>query len=162
MADTTGNYALDLPDTNQVKNLLRDSLELYERRNALIMRSRRSLLGQNPIKAPTLTQYKIQPQHTYFLLAAVNEKVSRFEDLPEIKVTPVGISSQARSRSTMLEHATNRMHELTEEQSGGMVWSRQIFDAILTDGGVARIERAPAANWPEITMLVDKDGNPWD
>lgn len=152
-------YAMDLPDSGQIHTLLRSNIELYESRNRLIYRLRDSLQGKTPIAAPSTTQYKVEVRHQFYLAAVTNEKTSRFQSVPSVKVTPVGISQRARAKATELEHAYNGIWEQTERQSGGGVWDMQVKDALLTDGGVARVERAPAAMWPEFTLVEFKGKN---
>jgi len=152
MADSL-SIALDLPDVGQMRSLLSDQIRKYDDRNRLIARLRESLAGRNAIKAPANVSYKVEVAHTYHLLAAQNEKEARFLPLPKFKVVPWGIGTTAQSAATRQGEALNRLWEVTEEQSGGRSWSRQVSDAILTDGGWQRIERAPAALWPELTLI---------
>jgi len=147
----------DLPDQGQLAAMLRGSIDFWTPRNQLIDRLRKTRAGENAIEAPSTTQYKVMVKHTHFLEAIVNEKVARFDDLPAIKVTPIGTSGAARNFSTQMEKNINGIWAAIRRQSGGNVWSRQVEDAIFTDGGVSRIERAPAAMWPELTVVDGKE-----
>lgn len=155
---STKQSEFDLPDQGQMAAMLRGQVDFWQPRNQLIDELRKTRSGENPVKAPSTTQYKVVVKHTQFLEAITNEKVSRFDDLPAIKITPVGDSGDARKFSTKMEKNVNGIWGALRRQSGGNVWSRQVEDAILTDGGCARIERAPAAMWPELTIVETKGG----
>ena len=136
--------------------MLRHRIEFWQPRNELITKFRQMRAGENPISAPASAQYKVVVAHTHFLEAIANEKNARFDGLPGIKITPVGTSGAARTFSTQMEHNVNGIWAGLQRQGGGNVWSRQVEDAILTDGGASRIERAPAAMWPELTIVEVK------
>lgn len=155
MADFDLRYAFNLPPEEVVGSRLRQQARYWRDRNDLIARIRDALSGQNKIPAPTAAQYKVRVSHTYLLLAAANEKAARFMARPRIAVVPDSISAAARARSSKMERAINRIFEEMEIQSDGDVWSRVIFDAITLDSGFERIERAPAACWPELTIKED-------
>jgi len=117
------------------------------------------LEGLNPIQAPVATQYKIQTMHMYFLSSLANEKSARFLHQPSIQVIPADSSIESRKKSSKLEKALEAAFYEMERNGDGDVWSRIVFDAICFDQGVERIERAPAAFWPEATLL-QPDGTP--
>lgn len=156
----TNDAVQDLPDPGQLQSILRAQIERWQPRNQLIKRLREAVAGQNPIKAPANTSYKVVVAHAYHLAAAISEKAARFEPIPNVKVFPHGIGKLALAASSRTEKWINRAFELIEEQSGGDSYGNQLLDAILTDGGVRRIERAAAACWPEFTVVIDKDGKP--
>lgn len=136
--------------------MLRERIDFWTPRNELIDDLRQARAGENYVTAPTTTQYKVVVKHTQFLEAITNEKLARYDELPGIKVIPIGTSASARNFSSSMEKNINGIWATIRRQSGGNVWSRQVEDAILTDGGVCRIERAPAAMWPEFTVVEKK------
>ncbi len=153
------DYAHVLPDPGQIQLRLKQAVECWQDRDKIIRDLRAAEKGENPIQAPKATQYRVVVVHAYSLAAAINEKTARFLSKPEIAVIPNGTGQKARSEATELQNGINRVFEVMEEHSDGDTWSRALRDAILLDGGVERIERAPAAFWPEIAVFDDEGKN---
>lgn len=156
----TNDYWKDLPSDDQVQEELTYLHDYWKSRNLFIAEMRRMLAGQNPIEAPKATPYKIRTVHSYSLAAIVNEKASRFTQLPTIQVVPGDDEEEARQESSQLERSINVAMQEMERRSDGDVWARIAADAIILDEGVERIERAPAAFWPEVVQL-DSNGEPF-
>ena len=150
------NYALDLPDEGQLRARFSDAIETWRDDNLLVDEFRKALVGQNPIEAPVTAAYKIKKSHAYHLAAAVNEKESRFLDMPRIKVVPAGFGERAQAESTRIEKwATTATEEIERNNPG--VHSSMVRDQILFGRAVSRVERAPAAFWPEM-VIKGEDG----
>jgi len=148
-------YITDLPDDDAIREGLSYAYDFWQPRNKFISDMRDSMEGKNKIEAPTNTSYKIRTLHTYGMASVVNEKAARFSHLPVIQVVPAGDERDDRAASSELEKALNVATQEMERRSDGDVWSRCVLDAIYLDEGVERIERAPAAFWPEVVTLVD-------
>ena len=155
------DYAQSLPEPTRVRALLQRVIEWYSARDALINRYRLAIDGKNPIAAPTSLQYKVVVKHSFRLQSIRNEKRSRYRALPEFKVIPMEKRRDVRLRQKAddLELALNVAVENMETTSGDPVWSHVCDDVIMLDAGVERIERAPAAFWPEISVLDKKGQN---
>lgn len=155
------NYAFELPSPAEIKERLSAARENWQPRQDFIKSVKAMLDGSNDVKAPETTQYEVIVTHTYLLLSAIQEKVARFMSQPQVAVVPNDASHPARSRSTELEEAINSAFYWMEANGDGDVWSKVVFDAVAYDQGVERIECAPAAFWPEITIpVLDKEGSP--
>lgn len=151
------DYAQSLPDPNTLRAMLEQQLELYRSRDDLILRFRDALEGRNPIKVPQSTQYKAVATHGYHLQSAFNEKAARYRRVPEYSWLPIGREKSKRIEADRFERALNGIMETMELQSDTPVWKSVTEDVITLDAGVERIERAPAAFWPEISVY-DKEG----
>lgn len=149
------NYHTELPSDDDIQESLQYAYEFWQPRNKFIEDVRMMLEGKNKIEAPADTSYKIKVLHTYSLASIINEKSARFTQLPVIQVIPRGEEDTDRADSSQLELALNTAMQEMERQSDGDVWSRAVLDAISIDQGVERIERAPAAFWPEVVKMVD-------
>ena len=149
------DYYKDLPSDDYIREGLSYVHDLWRERNRFIDEVRRVVEGRNTIEAPKQTPYKIRTVHSYSLASIINEKAARFTQLPTIQVVPEDESLESRSKSSDIELAINIALQEMERRSDGDVWSRAILDAILLDEGVERIERAPAAFWPEIITIND-------
>ena len=152
------DYYTGLPTDNEIREGLSYVHDLWRDRNKFIMQVREILDGRNTIEAPKATPYKIRTVHSYSLASIANEKAARFTQLPTIQVVPSNESKDARSESSKLELAINTALGEMERKSDGDVWSRIVVDAIILDEGVERIERAPAAFWPEV-VEINEDGD---
>ena len=149
------SYITDLPDESEIRESLQYAYDFWQPRNEFINDMRVMLSGANKIDVPANTSYKIRTLHTYLLAAFVNEKAARFSNLPLIQVIPRSDEQSSRVESSDLERAINVAMQEMERRSDGDVWSRAIIDAICLDEGVERIERAPAAFWPEVVTLIN-------
>ena len=128
--------------------------EYWTPRNSLVEESREYLSGRNKIAMPQNTKYKIKPVHTYMLASMVNEKMARYLPQPILQVVVSNaLSPEEREQSTLIERALNRIQYEMEIRGDGDVWGRVILDAILLDGGVERIDRAPQTFWPDLPLL---------
>lgn len=158
------NYHTDLPDIDAIREGLQYTYLYWQGRNKFINEVREMLGGNNKIAAPANTSYKIRVLHTYILAALTSEKAARFTQLPVIQAVPDDETPEAREASSELELAINVAMQEMERRSDGDVWSRIALDAIALDEGVERIERAPAAFWPEVVDLTAKTGyeNPFE
>jgi len=152
------DYLKALPTDAEIREGIMYAHDLWRDRNRFIAQVREMLIGRNKIDAPTDTPYKIRTVHSYSLAAIVNEKAARFTQIPQIQVVPAEATYAARKESSELELAINTAIQEMERRSDGDVWSRAVIDAIVIDEGVERIERAPAAFWPEV-MEIMKDGS---
>ena len=149
------NYLEDLPTTEQLSQRLQFAFDYWRPRNDFIKDIRNTIEGNNPIVAPTTTQYKIRTMHTYLLAATINEKAARFVHQPRIQVIPEGIDPDARKTSSEMEKAIEIALFEMERLGDGDVWSRVVLDAILLDQGVERVERAQSAFWPELPKFEE-------
>lgn len=150
-------YAVKVPSESDARVRLRDLVDYWRRRNDFISRAREMYLGRNAIKGPETTQYRVRVMHTRMLTAAVAEKKARYLPLPEIQIVPMASGPRAQAKASRLELALNAAMQQLESNSHGVVWDRLVEDAIYLDAGVERIERAPAAFWPEL-VIRDDDG----
>ena len=125
---------------------------MWQDRNKIVRDCRQMYSGENPISAPTQAQYRVVVEHCFALTAAINEKASRYLALPEIAVIPADIGPRFRKDATELQNAINRAQEVMEIRSDGNSWPKAVFDAILLDAGVERIEASPSAFWPELIV----------
>ena len=149
------SYITELPDDGAIREGLQYAYDFWAPRNKFIEDIRIMLAGNNKIEAPLNTSYKIKTLHTYALASIVNEKSARFSHLPVIQVIPRSEELDSREESSQLELAINVAVQEMERRSDGDVWSRAVVDAICLDEGVERIERAPAAFWPEVVTIID-------
>ena len=154
----TNDYFKDLPTDDYIREGLTYVHDYWRERNRFISQIREILEGRNKIDAPTGTPYKIRTVHSYSLAAIVNEKASRFTQLPVIQVIPTDETREARNESSIKEQAINAAMEEMDRRSDGDVWTRAAVDAIILDEGVERIERAPAAFWSEV-IQIDENGD---
>src|SRR3990167_11213740 len=152
---TMYDYLSQLPDTNAFREGLEFALNFWQPRNRYIELVREMLEGRNSIAAPANTSYKIKTIHTYSLASIINEKAARFTHMPTIQVVPEDEEDTSISFANNLEKAINIAFGEMERRSDGDVWSRLILDALILDEGVERIERAPAAFWPEVMAMKD-------
>lgn len=157
MPDINTDYLDTQPNTGDIREMLSSTVEYWKDRNTVITDLRDMILGNNKISAPTSTQYKIRTLHTYLLASTFNEKVSRYTQQPLIQAIPSDITDDARHDSTELEKALEVAFYEMERKGDGDVWSRVALDAVMLDAGVERIERAPAAFWPELSHYESKD-----
>lgn len=146
-----------VPKAEEAMDTLNEMIHHWRGRNTMIKDVRMMSDGTNNINAPKSTQYQVRVGHTYMLASIMNEKSSRFLSVPQLQVVPEDDSPEARTKSSNLEHALNVAFSEMERQGDGDVWSRLVFDAILLDEGVEKIEAAPAAFWPELSIR-DEDG----
>ena len=153
----TSDYLTGLPEPDEIRNSLQFAYDYWQNRNKFITDARQYLSGLNAIQAPKDTPYKIRTMHTYMLASVINEKAARFMQMPTIQAIPVDESDEARRKSSELELAINSAMFEMERRSDGDVWSRAVLDAIFLDEGVERVERAPAAFWPETITKVDTE-----
>lgn len=144
-----------LPSNDQIVKEVNFALDYWRERNNLIEVTRRALEGSNPIRVPDGDlQYTPVAIHTYFLASVMNEKTSRFLDLPIPQViNDWQLDDEAQAETTELERALTIAQYEMERNGDGDVWSRVVSDAILIEEGVERIELAPAAFWSEIVEL---------
>lgn len=149
-------YALELPDEQQIKAMLSRKIEDNRHRDDVILEFRKALRGENPIAAPQSMQYKVVVDHGYHLNAFINEKVSRYRPTPQYRVIPFSDDKVTRDASDETERAINILTENIELTSGDRSWKNVIEDVHQVDAGVERIERAPAAFWPD--LIVGEDG----
>ena len=154
----SNDYYTGLPTDAEIREGLSYVHDLWRGRNKFIMKIREMLDGSNKIEAPLQTPYKIRTVHSYALASIANEKAARFTQLPIIQVVPSDETKEARAKSSQLELAINTALQEMERKSDGDVWSRAVVDAIIIDEGVERIERAPAAFWPEV-IEIDENGD---
>lgn len=153
------DYLTGLPSETDISQSLQWTLEHWRERNQFIADVRKMIAGMNKIQAPTSTQYKIRTMHTFYLATAVNEKAARFVHMPRVQVIPdEHLDPEARRESSDMEIALKAAMYEMERHGDGDVWGRMVLDAILLDEGVERIERAPAAFWPEL-LRRDEEGN---
>lgn len=154
------DYQFDLPDDGQIRQRLSFAVEMWMDRNKTIRDCRQMYAGENPIAAPQQAQYRVVVEHCFALTAAINEKASRYLALPEIAVIPADVGPRHRAVATELQNAINRAQEVMELRSDGNSWPKAVFDAILLDAGVERIEASPSAFWPELIVSKEdgKDG----
>lgn len=151
------DYQFDLSSPSEIREQLSAAVDQWRYRNDLIRATQEILTGKNSIKAPQSAQYNIATAHSFYLLASVNEKAARFLDRPRIAVVANGVSQSARDHATKVEHWVNEAFSQLDKNSGSSVWGAVTRDALCFDLGVERIERAPAAFWPEIAVL-DEEG----
>ena len=158
MLESNNDYYTGLPTDAEIREGLSYVHDLWRGRNKFIQQIREMLDGSNKIEAPLQTPYKIRTVHSYSLASIANEKAARFTQLPIIQVVPSDETKEARAKSSELELAINTALQEMERKSDGDVWSRAVVDAIIIDEGVERIERAPAAFWPEV-IEIDENGD---
>ena len=151
------DYMFDVPDVSDMQEGLNEQIDYWKTRNNVIRQMTMMIDGTNTIMAPQSTQYQIRTGHTYKLAGILNEKASRFLPLPQIQVVPDSDTPEARTKSTNLEQAIKIAQEEMERRGDGDVWSRVIFDAILLDEGVCKIEAAPHVFWPEMVIKDEDD-----
>lgn len=154
---TPVDYRTELPSAGTLKALLARLVETYKVRDKFIAEMRDALEGKNAIKAPKSMQYKVVVSHTFHLAAIFNEKISRYRRLPELKILPFSSDADDRQKNEAQERALNLAIDGIDKNSDGHVWQAAIMDQNSLDAGVIRVERAPAAFWPEISVL-DKTG----
>ena len=154
--EVPADYASSLPSSAEMAENLTSTIAYWSTRNKIIADMREMVIGKNSIPFPANTPYKIKVVHTYMLAAVINEKAARFLQQPQVQAIPGDIGPESRARSTELENALAAAFDEMELNGDGDVWSRLVLDAILLDEGVERIERAPAAFWPE---AMDDEGN---
>lgn len=158
MTDTDAQYGLELPEDSVVTDRFRFLTNYWINRNNFIKAAREANAGLNKIEAPVSAQYKVKTVHSYTLAALMNEKTSRYSQLPVIQVVPDDdLDDEGRAKSTRIERALNIGAYEIERQSDGDVWSRVVEDAHFLDEGVEQIVRAENAFW---TALVtdNEDG----
>ena len=153
------DYLSNVPNSTDLRDGIAFVVEHWRTRNNYIKAMRLMLEGLNPITAPQATQYKVKVLHLHLLSSVANEKTARFLHQPQVQVVPNQPDADSRKHSSRLEKALEAAFYEIERNGDGDVWSRIVFDAICFDQGVERMERAPAAFWPEATLLDDK-GNP--
>ena len=163
MNEVRTDYPFNVPKPAEIREVYNTVIATWKTRNKFIDDVRKMLAGLNKIDAPDNTPYKIRTVHTHMLGAIANEKLSRYSHLPNIQTIPTvsadGDQNEAREISDRVENAT-RIAMFEMERSGeGDSWGKVIHDAIMLDMGVEKIERAPAAFWPEL-FQEDDDGNP--
>ncbi len=163
MNEVRTDYPFGVPKPAEIREVYNTVVDTWRTRNKFIDDVREMLAGLNTIDSPTGTSYKIRTVHTHMLGAIANEKLSRYSHLPNIQTIPSipidGDQNEAREISDRVENAT-RIAMFEMERSGeGDSWGKVIHDAIMLDMGVEKIERAPAAFWPEM-FQEDDDGNP--
>ena len=129
-----------------------------EVRNPLIERARDFLRGKNEIAVPASLTYIPVTARSFLFAGIVNQKVARFGQLPRLGLIPPGEGQSARTDTENMEAALNSLFSELERRSGGSVWSRAVQDCIALHEGVIRIDRAPAAFWPELQMVKGADG----
>jgi hypothetical protein len=154
-------YATDFPSEHDFSERLLSTLQFWSDRNIFITRIRNMMSGSNPINAPKASQYKVRVIHTYLMAATVNEKAARFVQQPLIQAIPNNIDDDELVQSSQLENALSAAFYEMERNGDGDVWSRVVLDAIMLDEGVERIERAPAAFWPESLTTNDEGETVW-
>lgn len=155
--DVEGQYGLELPDEDTVSERFRYLTNYWINRNNFIKTAREANAGLNMIEAPVSAQYKVKTVHSYTLAALMNEKTSRYSQLPVIQVIPDDdLDEEGRSKSTRIERALNIGAYEIERQSDGDVWSRVVEDAHFLDEGVEQVVRAENAFW---TDLVTDNAN---
>lgn len=152
-------YNFNTPTSAGIREGLQFAIEHWRTRNDYFAKMRTMIQGRNQIPAPQSTQYAIRKMHMYYLSAVINEKVARFLNQPIIQAIPENSSEEARAKSSSIERAIQAAFYNMELNGDGDVWSRLVFDAIVFDQGVEIVERAPAAFWPEAT-LVTPEGKP--
>lgn len=150
------DYWSGLPSNDEIQEGLTYVHEYWRDRNKFIAEIRDMLSGRNKIEMPAATAYKPRVVHSYALAAIINEKASRFTQLPTIQVVPDSPEHEARIKSSQLEMAINVAISEMERRSDGDVWARAAVDAIVLDEGIERIERAPSAFWPEVVQINEK------
>ena len=157
MADE--NIEALLPKHDDLIDMANFALDYWRVRNQYVQQMREALEGLNKIVLPVNTQYKPQAIHTYFLASILNEKIARFLDIPIVQVVNEDpLDPKSLERNSELEHALNTISYEMERLGDGDVWSRVVADAILLDEGVEKIQMAPTAFWPEISMYPEESG----
>ncbi len=148
-------YATEMPNEKDFAERFFSTLQFWDDRNNFITQARAMMNGRNTIRVPKSSQYKVRVLHTYLMAATVNEKAARFIQQPLIQAISNNLEDTELNDSSELEHALAAAFYEMERNGDGDVWSRLVLDAIYLDEGVERIERAPAAFWPE--ALVTKE-----
>ena len=147
------DYPFAIPTTDDFRERFRYAINYWQNRNNFFDRAKAVMEGRNSIPVPQNTQYKVKVVHTRLLAALINEKAARFMHQPLIQVIPYDIGDEPRTESSDLELGIQRAFYEMEQRGDKDVWSKVIVDALLYDMGVERIERAPAAFWPELVAF---------
>lgn len=151
-------YGLDLPSDKELTDRFKYLVNYWKNRNSFIKARRDADAGLNKIESPVSTQYTVKVIHTYTLTALMNEKMSRYSQLPTIQVIPDDdLDNEGREKSSRIERAINIGAYEMERISDGDVWNRVIEDAQQLDEGVEKIIASPAAFWTAVVQN-DKDG----
>lgn len=165
------NYGHELPDAPTLSALLQRVIEIYTKRDSLILKLRQHLEGNNPIKVPQTMQLKGVATHTFHLNAIFNEKTSRYRPEPEIKCIPVtkGTSpgNTIRKNAAELEKAINVARYTLGTADADAVWSHVVEDVHLYDAGVEKYLAIPKQKWPDIVparyrIKDDETGEEYD
>ena len=134
--------------------MLRNRMEVLDRRDKLVNRFRLALDGRNGIKAPKSMQYKVAVAHTRHLNAIINEKVSRYRPTPEVKIVPVGtdgkITDRSKEKAEKISKWANAMFYQLERQGADAVWRNLVWDLHVADAACEKWLAAPNAFWPKL------------
>lgn len=145
--------------------MLKNRMEVLDRRDRLVRRFREALDGRNGIKQPKSMQYKTVVFHTRHLNAVMNEKASRYRSTPEVKIVPVGRNGRStdasKEKAEQLSKALNGMFYQLERQGSDAVWKNVIWDLHVADAACEKWLAAPNVFWPKLVpyklKYVDSD-----
>lgn len=151
------SYATDLPSEVEVQERLAEAVDTWNKlRNPFIERFRKYMTGRNEIKLPRARGYTPKAVNTFLLASVMNQKLARFGHLPSLALIPWSEGTTERGETEKMEAGLNALFDELEERAGARVWPRAVMDALGLGEGVIRIDRAPAAFWPD--LVPDEEG----
>lgn len=151
-------YAVDYPDNEDVPWLLDDLVTFYEFRDNLARRARDMEAGRNEITLPKAKGWVPVARRTFKLKSILNMKLSRFGHLPEAAIIARSDHQKHLDDAQAIENwLREAMAEINRKANG--FWLPAVLDALILDEGWVRVDRAPAAFWPDL-VPVGEDEDP--
>lgn len=155
MSDAPG-YAVDLPDPDDIPWMLDELVTFYEFRDELARKARAMEGGKNEILLPKAKGYVPVARRTYKLKSILNMKLSRFGHLPNAAVVA---RSEHRNHLDDAQDTENWLKEAISDMNRRArgFWLPAVMDALLLDEGIIRVDRAPAAFWPDLVPCGEEE-----
>lgn len=151
-------YSVELPSEEDIVKRLDESVTYWgEVRDPFIARWRKTMAGENEIVLPKARGYRPVARHTFSMRAIYNVKHARYGHMPQFAVMPWGESEDAESDSEGIENWVSSYFEQNARR-GENWWGPATEDASQLDEAWVRVDRMPAADWPELVPFEDEKG----
>ena len=151
------DYAVELPDEEEILQRLNDCVDYWSMyRDPYIVNYRAILAGENEVKLPEARGYVPVTRHGFQLRAIHNANQSRFGLLPKWAALPSGQGEQAEKDSEKVERWI-RSFFYENERKGNSFWSAAVEDLDQLDEAWFRVDRAPAADWPDLVPFLEDE-----